>query len=212
MIQKLIIVGAGSVGKFIAYNITDFNQKFEIVGFLDDDKEKQNKFIAGYPVLGEVDLLQEYSGKGFAVVLGIAFPKIKKVLFEKFKFLEFDYPNFISKNAWLSNDVNIGKGCILYPGVSINYETRIDDFAVINMNCAIGHNCVLEDYVSLSPGVNLGGCTVLREGVDMGIGSVTKQFIEIGEKTIIGAGAVVLKSKPANSTAVGNPANVIKSH
>ena len=37
MKKKLLIVGAGSVGKFVAYNIDNFTQEFEIIGFLDDD-------------------------------------------------------------------------------------------------------------------------------------------------------------------------------
>lgn len=34
--------------------------------------------------------------------------------------------------------------------------------------------------------------------------------IEIGENAVIGAGAVVTKSVPANATVVGNSAHVIK--
>ncbi|WP_207664494.1 hypothetical protein [Clostridium sp. AF32-12BH] len=34
--------------------------------------------------------------------------------------------------------------------------------------------------------------------------------IEIGENVVIGAGAVVTKSVPANATVVGNPAHIIK--
>ena len=80
--NNLIIIGAGSVGKFIAYNIADFKSEFSIIGFVDDDNTKQGQIIAGYPVLGNLDLLNEYSGKGYALVVGIAFPKIKYKLFE----------------------------------------------------------------------------------------------------------------------------------
>lgn len=79
-IKKLIIVGAGSVGKFIAYNINSFGQNFEIIGFLDDDTTKHNKIIAGFTVLGSLDKLPDFSGKGIALVLGIAFPKVKKII------------------------------------------------------------------------------------------------------------------------------------
>ena len=34
--------------------------------------------------------------------------------------------------------------------------------------------------------------------------------IEIGENAVIGAGAVVTKSVPANATVVGNPVRIIK--
>lgn len=204
--KKLIIIGAGSVGKFIAYNINSFQDSFSVVGFVDDDVTKQGQIIAGFPVLGSLDLLKEYSGKGYAVVVGIAFPKIKNKIIDRFKDLDFEYPNFISNNAWLSKEVAVGKGSILYPGVSINYETIIGDFVVMNMNCAIGHNATIADFSSLAPGVNLGGYTSIGKRTDMGIGAATKQFITIGSDCVIGGQAMVVVNIKDNTTVKGIPA------
>ena len=44
----------------------------------------------------------------------------------------------------------------------------------------------------------------------VGTGAKIINQLSIGENTIVGAGAVVVKSLPANCTAVGVPANVIK--
>ena len=65
--KKLLIIGAGSVGKFIAYNIENFTQSFEIIGFLDDDVSKHDKLIAGYSVLGSVEKLNQFSDKNIAI-------------------------------------------------------------------------------------------------------------------------------------------------
>jgi sugar O-acyltransferase (sialic acid O-acetyltransferase NeuD family) len=208
--NKLIIIGAGSVGKFIAYNIDDFESEFSIVGFVDDDATKQGQVIAGYPVLGSLDLLQEYSGKGYAVAVGIAFPKVKYKILERITNLDFAFPNFISKKAWLSNEVVVGKGSIIYPGVAINYETLIGDFVVMNMNCAIGHNCIIRSYTSLAPGVNLGGFTILHEAVDFGIGAATKQNIVVHQNTIVGGQAMLTHNISANEVVVGVPGKVKK--
>ena len=99
MTKKLLIIGAGSVGKYIAYNINQFNQSFEIIGFLDDDVSKHNTLIAGFPVVGHVDKLKEFSGKDIAIVWGIAFPNVKKKLFNQYQNLSFDFPisTFFSK-------------------------------------------------------------------------------------------------------------------
>ncbi|MDP5027665.1 MAG: NeuD/PglB/VioB family sugar acetyltransferase [Flavobacterium sp.] len=204
--KKLIIIGAGSVGKFIAYNIDSFQDSFSIVGFVDDDATKQGQIIVGFPVLGSLDLLKEYSGKGYAVVVGIAFPKIKNKIIDRFKDLDFEYPNFISNNAWLSREVSVGIGSILYPGVSINYETIVGDFVVMNMNCAIGHNARIADFSSLAPGVNLGGYTSIGKRTDMGIGAATKQFITIGSDCVIGGQAMVVVNIKDNTTVKGIPA------
>ena len=210
MKQKLLIIGAGSVGKFVAYNINQFKQAFEIIGFLDDDKAKHNTTIAGFPVLGSVEKLQEFSGKDFAIVWGIAFPSIKKRLFDQYENLSFSFPNFIAKDAWVSEGVIFGNGCIVYPGSAINYETKIDDFVVINMNCSLGHNCSIKSFSSLAPGVNLGGNTSVGSCVEMGIGSSTVQSTIIGDNATIGGQAMVVSNVSESDVVVGIPAKSIK--
>ncbi|MGV8995279.1 MAG: NeuD/PglB/VioB family sugar acetyltransferase [Flavobacterium sp.] len=206
MKQKLIIIGAGSVGKYIAYNQNDFQIEFEVVGFLDDDVSKHNSTIANIPVLGSVSKVLEYSNKGYALAWGIAFPAIKNKLFEQYKELQFEYPNFVAKNAWLSKGVTLSKGCIIYPGCSINYETAIQDFVVMNMNCAIGHNCSIGSFTSLSPGVNLGGNTKIGQQVELGIGCATLQGISIGDNVKVGGQAMVTKTLLRDQIVKGVPA------
>jgi sugar O-acyltransferase (sialic acid O-acetyltransferase NeuD family) len=207
--NKLLIIGAGSVGKFIAYNISNFSDDFEILGFLDDDISKHNTIISGYPVLGSIESIKDFSLLEVQLVIGIAFPLVKKNILEQLKFKKFSFPSLVSKNAWISNKVTIGEGTIIYPGVTINYETKIDDFVIINMNCSIGHNCKIGSFTSLSPGVNLGGNTNIESEVEMGIGSSTLQNIFICEGSKIGGQAMVINDVVQPSIMVGIPAKSI---
>lgn len=207
--KKLLIVGAGSVGKFIAYNMNDFTTSFELIGFLDDDPQKEKQIVAGYNVLGNLQTISEYAGNGFALVFGIAFPAAKKNILQRYADLAFDFPAMISKRAWISPNVTLGRGCIIYPGVSINYESQIGDFVVMNMNCAIGHNCVVGAHTSLAPGVNLGGFTQIGSNSDIGIGAVTIQHIQIGANCIIGGQSMIIHDVPDNSKIAGVPARSI---
>lgn len=208
--KKLLIIGAGSVGKFIAYNINQFTESFEIIGFLDDDVRKHDSVIAGYKVLGSVEKLDQYSGSGIALVWGIAFPAMKKKLFQKYQNLSFEFPNFIAKTAWISEAVTFGKGCIVYPGTAINYETAITDFVVINMNCSLGHNCTIQSFTSLAPGVNLGGNTSIGCCVEMGIGASTVQSTVIGNNAIVGGQAMVVSNVSESDVVIGIPAKSCK--
>ena len=210
MKKKLLIVGAGSVGKFVAYNMGQFNGSYEVLGFLDDDVTKHDSVIAGYRVLGAVERLNEFSGQGVALVWGIAFPKVKKRLSEQYQNLSFEFPDFIAKHAWISEGVTFGKGCIIYPGTTINYETVIQDFVVINMNCSLGHNCTVQSFTSLAPGVNLGGNTHIGNCVEMGIGASTVQGIIIGDNAVVGGQAMIVSNVSESDVLVGVPAKSIK--
>jgi acetyltransferase-like isoleucine patch superfamily enzyme len=60
--------------------------------------------------------------------------------------------------------------------------------------------------------VNLGGGSTLEAGVFAGTCATVLPRVQVGENTTIGAGTVVTRDLPANCTAVGVPAKVIKHH
>ena len=51
---------------------------------------------------------------------------------------------------------------------------------------------------------------LLADNVWIGDGAIICKGVEIGANTIVGAGAVVTKSLPANVIAAGNPAKVVR--
>jgi len=202
MMQDLIIIGAGNVGGFLALNQNLFEDDFNIIGFLDDDKNKIGKKCWDIPVLGSIDDIYNYHNVSIAI--GISNPLTKQKILKKIGD-NFNFPNFIAKNAWISNKVKIGKGVIIYPGVSINHESEIGDFVVINMNCAIGHNATIQKFSALAPGVNFAGFTFVESFVEIGIGVSTIQRIRIGEGAIIGGQTMLITSVERNSTYTGVP-------
>jgi sugar O-acyltransferase (sialic acid O-acetyltransferase NeuD family) len=207
--KNLIIIGAGNVGGFIVYNQDLFPEKYNLLGFLDDDVSKIGKEFYGHPVIGDSNHLFSMS-REVVVAIGIASPKVKRALHKKMIGHGFDCPSFISKNAWISRNVQIGSGVIIYPGVSINYETVVEDFVIMNMNCAVGHNCNISKYCALAPGVNLAGFTNIGEAVDIGIGVSTRQNTHIGRDSVIGGQSMLVKYVDPGSKILGVPGRRIE--
>lgn len=210
MKQPLIIIGAGNVGGFLAYNIEEFGE-YEVLGFLDDDVKKHGNSLYGLEVLGGIDSIQHYmNGQSLHVAIGISSPMAKESVLNRLLGFTLYYPTFIARTAWISKNVTIGKGCIIYPGVSINYQTSIGDYVIMNMNCAIGHDCTIERFTTLAPGVNLGGFSYLEEGVEMGIGAATKQRIRIGKNSVVGGQSMLVRDVVPFTKVAGVPGKQLK--
>lgn len=208
MKKELYIIGAGGIGGHVALNIEEYSNEYSIAGFFDDDPAKVGTLQFGSEVIGEVDLVSNI--KNAEVVIGIAFPRIKQKIIDKLSVNPtIQYPSFIHKCAWISREVSIGKGCIIYPGTTINFGSEIDNFVVLNANCSLGHHTKVGAYSSLAPGVNTGGHTTFEECVDVGIGVSTIQDMIIGEGSVIGGQSMITKHIKPGSTVAGVPAKIL---
>jgi FlaA1/EpsC-like NDP-sugar epimerase len=105
MKKNLIIIGAGNVGAFIAYNLNLFKGNYNLMGFLDDDVTKHGLTIAGCPVLGSVADIGNYPAET-AIAVGIASPLIRKRIVEVIRQNHLEFPNFIAENNEKKKDKN----------------------------------------------------------------------------------------------------------
>lgn len=209
-IRDLYIVGAGGVGRHILDNRIDYGLSYRNFFFIDDNKELIGNIINDGKVVGDLNYLKHLSADA-DVVIGISNPRLKQQILAELEGLKnLNFPSLISKNSWVSPDVKIGMGSIIYPNSSINTGTTIEDFVHINMNCSIGHDCRIGKASFLAPGVKLGGWTNLGRQCSMGIASTTIQNIGLARESIVGAACLVNKSYNRAVRLVGIPCREIQ--
>lgn len=212
--EKIAIFGAGGFGREVKTIIDEINKikpQYEFVGFYDDGFSV-GEIINEFPILGGINQINDVD-ETLNIVLAIADPSTKKKIISKISNNQVNFPNIIHPSVMISDDfVEIGKGNIICGGTIITCNIFIKDFIILNLMCTVGHDTTIESYCSFMPSVNISGEVLINEGVYVGTGAKIINQLEIGEFTIVGAGAVVAKSLPANCTAVGIPAKPIKFH
>ena len=121
--------------------------------------------------------------------------------------------NFLLLGRWLSQVARLFTGIEIHPGARIGRRLFIDH----GMGVVIGETAIVGDDVTLYQGVTLGGTgkehgkrhpTVL-DSVVIGGGAKVLGNITIGRNCRIGAGSVVLRNVPDDSTVVGVPGHII---
>lgn len=212
--EKIAIIGAGGFGREIITLIQDINKiekQYEIIGFIDN--LPKGTLVNGYPIIGtdeEINLTKE----SISVVLSVGDPRLKKKIRNKYTNPLVKFPTIIHPSVLIGDKrfVQIGKGCIICAGCMITTNIVIKDYVTLNLMCTVGHDTTIGNFAAFMPSCNISGEVAIEDGVYCGTGVKIINQLNIGENTIVGAGAVVAKSLPANCTAVGVPAKPIKFH
>lgn len=209
--KDLIIIGASGFGREVAWLVERINNvqpTWNIKGFIDDNESLIGTFINGYPVLCSIKDIEKHKNSYFVCAIGLS--KIRKHIVEGLLGLRF--ATLIDPSVEMSDLVEIGEGCIICAHTILTVNIKIGDHVIINLDCTIGHDAVLDNYVTFYPSVNASGITTYGECAELGTGSQIIQGKNIGKGTIVGAGSVVVKDLPEECTAVGAPCKPIKFH
>lgn len=117
----------------------------------------------------------------------------------------------------------IGDDCNICSGVFIESKAVIGDRVTVKCGVQVWDGVIIEDDVFVGPNAtftndkfprskkHLDGYPVTRiqKGASLGANCTILPGVTVGQKAMIGAGAVVTKDVPPNSVVVGNPARIV---
>lgn len=201
MKNRLIIIGASGHGKVVADIAIKMN-KWKSITFLDDDESI--KICMEIEVIGKTEDAYIYKDEAdFFVAIGNN--AMRERIQEKLFLEELSLVNLIHPSAVIGTEVKIGLGTVVMAGAVINSSSVIGKGCIINTSSSIDHDNSIEDYVHISPGVNLAGTVRVGKGSWIGIGSVVSNNVNICNSCKVGAGAVVVKDITESGVYVGVP-------
>jgi len=210
--RQILVYGAGGFAREVK-DVVDAMEKagktIRCIGFLDDAVKDHGRPLNDAPVHGGEDRIRGFADQA-EFLIGIGSPAAKKKIAGKIAAHGGRFGKAFHPTAVASRYVEYGEGSIVTAGVILTNRIRVGRHVILNLGVTVGHDCVLEDFVTIAPGVHISGNVHIGEGTDVGTGAVVIQGVRIGRWSVVGAGAVVTKDLPDNCTAVGVPAKVIK--
>ena len=210
-LKKVAIYGAGGFAREVAWLAESTN--LEVVCFIDDDPHQHGKTLNSIPIVGLADAKERYPDAFLVVAVGS--PQAREKMAERAADMGFSFATIIHPRVERSRWIEVGEGTVITAGNILTTNVRLGRHVQINLACTVGHDVIMEDYVTLAPGVHVSGWVHLGKRVYVGTGAVIINGTEeaplvIGDDAVIGAGAVVTKSVPPGATVVGVPAKPLR--
>ena len=207
----------GKGGCDVKINYNELNERFDAVADLIDDAAKRTKkciLAAKDEIKRDIAAVRERDPAARSdIEVALLYSGFHAVIAHRAAHALHKKGHTLAARA-ISQTAKLITGIEIHPGATIGKNFFIDHGAgvVIGETAEIGDNCTLYQ------GVTLGGTgkdtgkrhPTLGNNVMVGCGAKVLGPFKIGDNSKIAANAVVLNEIPADSTAVGIPAKVVK--
>lgn len=200
MTRPIAIVGAGGFAREVLWMLSDCGVGAGVLSFHETDAYWHARDVAGLPVL-PVSLLPP----GADVVIAIGEPTARAALHAALP-KGLNYPTFVHPDARIGPRVRLGEGTLVAAGCILTCDIEVQAQVQLNLATTVGHDCLLESFVTTAPAVNISGNCHLGERTYVGTNACLREGLAIPADTVIGMGAVLVTAPQQPGVYVGNPA------
>ncbi|MGA9356208.1 MAG: hypothetical protein WBV46_21155 [Terriglobales bacterium] len=210
---RIAIVGAGGFAREVAWLISEIArdraerqtaETFEVAGYLVSNLAKVSQRDSN--PLGDLSWLE--ANHVDALAMGIGTPEVRLRLGYELKrrFPLIPWPALIHPSVRYDKSCLFAEGAIICAGTIATVNVRVDEFALVNLSCTIGHEATIGAGSVVNPLTAISGGVKLGKAVLVGTHVAILQYVSIGDQAVVGSGAMVNKDVPPRTTVMGVPA------
>lgn len=198
--KKLGIFGAGGFAREVNWLIEEAGTT-PATAFFESDSVWTDRTVQGLPVLPA----SRIDPAAWEIVIAIGDPGARKKILDSLP-SGLGYPTFIHPTVRMGRSVEIGSGVQICAGSILTCDIRVGDQVQLNLMTTVGHDCVLGNFVTTAPAVNISGNCDIGELSYIGTNACLREGLRIPAATVIGMGAVLVSQVSEAGILVGNPA------
>ena len=165
MIKKLLIIGAGGLGKMTL----EIAQSLGYDCFFVDDNKSTNAKVCGANVVGKISDLEILKTAYTHFVVAIGDNKVRETIANLCIGLGMTYTSIISPLSYISKFSHLGNGCIIMPFATIQNGSDVGIGTVLCSHSEIHHDACVGNFCVVYPN------------------SVIRTFARVGERVKCGS-------------------------
>lgn len=182
---------------------------YEVIGFVDDQLEKQQSGWNGIPVYGREAFQRFPSAFVLAVPGSPTSFQLRNNIIADLGIAEHRWATVVHPSAQISKYAEVGFNTLIMAGVVCTASSKVGNHVCVLPNTVIHHDSAIGHYSLLGSGIVVAGYTTVGERCYIGSGTSIINNTTIGNGALIGIGSNVISAVPENAKFAGNPAKAL---
>jgi sugar O-acyltransferase (sialic acid O-acetyltransferase NeuD family) len=202
--SKVVLFGTGR-GADVAFRFLKRDSDHEVCGFATDRKYIKTDTFHDLPVVAFEEVEQRFPPDRHKMLILLGYQRMNALRAEKYlaaKARGYSFISYVNSQFYRAEDLDVGENCFILDNQSISLDVRIGNNVVMWSSNHIGDLSTIGDHAWLASHVTVAAEVDVQPFCFLGIGATVANKIRLGQRTFVGANALVASDTAENSVHV----------
>ena len=193
---SVVIFGAGDIAK-LAHFYFSRDSEHRVVGFTVDAVFRREPTMAGLPLVDFETVERDFPPADCQMFVALSYAEMNQLRARKYaeaKSRGYTLASYVSSRCTNLAEHSFGDNCFILEDNTIQPFVRIGNDVTLWSGNHIGHDSTIEDHTFIASHIVVSGRVRVGPYCFIGVNATLRNGIAIAPRTLIGAGAVIMKS------------------
>lgn len=209
---RLVIFGAGDIARLAHYYFAT-DSSHEVAGFVVDAAFRTADTFLGLPLSDAEDAVARYPPDAYSMFVALSYAKMNRLRAAKYAAMKaagYHLESYVSSRCSYLAQTPPGDNCFILEDNTVQPFVTIGNDVTLWSGNHIGHDAVIEDHCFITSHVVVSGYVRVGARSFLGVNATLRNSITLGEQTLVGAGAIIMKDTAPKSVYLPERAKVFQ--
>ncbi|MBT5402310.1 MAG: acetyltransferase [Crocinitomicaceae bacterium] len=204
--NKIVLFGTGAFAEVAYWYFTE-DSDYEIVAFTADADYCKTETVLDLPLVPFEDLEKSFPSSEYGMHVVIGYNKLNTLRFNgytKAKAKGYTLVNYIHSSVKIWQNNKFGDNVFIFEDNTIQPYVEFCSNIILWSGNHIGHHSKIGSHTFITSHVVVSGFVEIGEFCFFGVNSTLRDSIQIADKSIVGAGALILENTAKESLYIGS--------
>ncbi len=208
--KKVVIFGTGDIGQLAHFYLTH-DSPYEVAAFCADAAFIESREFTGLPLVPFEEVLNSHPPNDFDMFVALSYSKLNETRarkYEEAKAKGYKLISYVCSRSVSWGDTEIGDNCFIFENQTIQPFVKIGNNVTVWSGNHIGHHSTIGDHCFITSHVVVSGHVEIGSYCFLGVNSTLRDGIKLAPRTVIGAGATIVKNTVEGGVYMGVAADL----